>query len=114
MTLVCDLAAAARAAGDCVWEMPPDAKSSMRVPARIYASDALFAQMDQGVFEQVTNVACLPGIVRASLCMPDGHSGYGFPIGGAAAFRADVGVISRAASGSTSTAGCLLRTSRTE
>jgi len=50
--------------------------------------------MDPGVFEQVTNVACLPGIVRAALCMPDGHWGYGFPIGGVAAFRADTGVIS--------------------
>jgi tRNA-splicing ligase RtcB len=66
----------------------------MRVPARIYASEALLGAMDAGVFEQVTNVACLPGIVRASLCMPDGHWGYGFPIGGVAAFRADTGVIS--------------------
>jgi len=66
----------------------------MRVPARIYASEALFGQMDDGVFEQVTNVACLPGIVRAALCMPDGHWGYGFPIGGVAAFDAEEGVIS--------------------
>ena len=79
---------------DCVWEIPPSEKPGMRVPARIYASQALLGQMDQGVFEQVTNVACLPGIVRASLCMPDGHWGYGFPIGGVAAFRADSGVIS--------------------
>ena len=79
---------------DCVWEIPPSEKPGMRVPARIYASQALLGQMDQGVFEQVTNVACLPGIVRASLCMPDGHWGYGFPIGGVAAFRADTGVIS--------------------
>jgi tRNA-splicing ligase RtcB len=43
----------------------------MLVPARIYASEALLEQMDQGVFEQVTNVACLPGIVQAALCMPD-------------------------------------------
>jgi tRNA-splicing ligase RtcB len=53
----------------------------------------LFDQMDSGVLEQATNVARLPGIVRASLCMADGHSGYGFPIGGVAAFRADSGVI---------------------
>ena len=66
----------------------------MLVPARIYASETLLGQMDAGVFEQVTNVACLPGIVRAALCMPDGHWGYGFPIGGVAAFRADTGVIS--------------------
>ncbi|PYM05052.1 MAG: RNA-splicing ligase RtcB [Candidatus Rokuibacteriota bacterium] len=79
---------------DCVWEIPPSEKPGMRVPARIYASEALIAQMDQGVFEQVTNVACLPGIVRAALCMPDGHWGYGFPIGGVAAFRTDNGIIS--------------------
>jgi tRNA-splicing ligase RtcB len=79
---------------DCVWEIPPSEKPGMLVPARIYASEALLLQMDQGVFEQVTNVACLPGIVRAALCMPDGHQGYGFPIGGVAAFRADAGVIS--------------------
>jgi tRNA-splicing ligase RtcB len=79
---------------DGVWEIAPSEKPGMRVPARIYASEALLAQMDQGVFEQVTNVACLPGIVGAALCMPDGHWGYGFPIGGVAAFRAHDGVIS--------------------
>jgi tRNA-splicing ligase RtcB len=83
-----------RPVADCVWEIPPDAKPGMRVPARIYASETLLAEMDPGVYEQVTNVACLPGIVRAALCMPDGHWGYGFPIGGVAAFRADDGVIS--------------------
>jgi tRNA-splicing ligase RtcB len=80
--------------GDCVWDITTSEKSGMLVPARLYASEALLARMDDGVFEQVTNVACLPGIVRASLCMPDGHWGYGFPIGGVAAFRADSGVIS--------------------
>lgn len=83
-----------RQVSECVWEIPVDAKPGMRVPARIYASRALLDHMDEGVFEQVTNVACLPGIVRAALCMPDGHWGYGFPIGGVAAFRADTGVIS--------------------
>jgi tRNA-splicing ligase RtcB len=80
--------------GECVWEIPATEKPGMLVPARIYASERLLAGMDRGVFEQVTNVACLPGIVRASLCMPDGHWGYGFPIGGVAAFHADTGVIS--------------------
>ena len=89
-----ELRAKARPAGDCVWEIAPSDKAGMRVPARIYASEALFGQMDDGVFEQVTNVACLPGIVRAALCMPDGHWGYGFPIGGVAAFDAEDGVIS--------------------
>ncbi len=50
--------------------------------------------MDKGVFEQVTNVACLPGIQKFSYCMPDGHWGYGFPIGGVAAFSRENGVIS--------------------
>ncbi len=105
----------ARAVGDCVWEIPPDAKPGMLVPARIYASDALLDQMDQGVFEQVTNVACLPGIVGAALCMPDGHWGYGFPIGGVAAFRADAGVISPGGIGFDINCGMrLVRTSLTE
>jgi tRNA-splicing ligase RtcB len=77
-----------------LWEIPPSEKPGMLVPARILASEALLRAMDRGVFEQVTNVACLPGIVRAAFCMPDGHWGYGFPIGGVAAFRSDVGVIS--------------------
>jgi tRNA-splicing ligase RtcB len=100
---------------DCVWEIPPSEKAGMRVPARIYASNELLARMDQGVFEQVTNVACLPGIVRAALCMPDGHWGYGFPIGGVAAFRADTGVISPGGIGFDINCGMrLLRTSLTE
>jgi len=102
-------------AGDCVWEIPPDARRGMLVPARIYASEALLAQMDQGVFEQVTNVACLPGIERAALCMPDGHWGYGFPIGGVAAFDAASGVISPGGIGFDINCGMrLIRTGLTE
>jgi tRNA-splicing ligase RtcB (3'-phosphate/5'-hydroxy nucleic acid ligase) len=101
--------------GDCVWEIPPSEKPGMLVPARIYASEALLGRMDEGVFEQVTNVACLPGIVRAALCMPDGHWGYGFPIGGVAAFRADTGVISPGGIGFDINCGMrVLRTSLTE
>jgi tRNA-splicing ligase RtcB len=81
-------------AGDAVWEIPQSAKPGMRVPARIYATPELFEQMDNGVFEQVTNVALLPGIVDHAVCMPDGHWGYGFPIGGLAAMDPDHGVIS--------------------
>jgi tRNA-splicing ligase RtcB len=100
---------------DCVWEIPPSEKPGMLVPARLYASEALLARMDEGVFEQVTNVACLPGIVRAALCMPDGHWGYGFPIGGVAAFRADTGVISPGGIGFDINCGMrLLRTTLTE
>ncbi len=77
-----------------VWEIPKSEKEGMRVPARIYASDVLFENMDKGVFEQITNVACLPGIQKYALCMPDGHWGYGFPIGGVAAFDTEDGIIS--------------------
>lgn len=104
-----------RPVADCVWEIPPEEKPGMRVPARIYASQVLLDQMDRGVFEQVTNVACLPGIVRAALCMPDGHWGYGFPIGGVAAFRADTGIISPGGIGFDINCGMrLLRTALTE
>ena len=66
----------------------------MNVRERIYATEKLLKEMDEGVFRQVTNVACLPGIQKYSYCMPDGHWGYGFPIGGVAAFDVDTGVIS--------------------
>ena len=63
----------------------------MRVPAVIYASEALIRDMDDKVYEQAVNVATLPGIVKASYAMPDAHWGYGFPIGGVAAFDPDEG-----------------------
>ena len=66
----------------------------MLVPARIIASKKLLDQMDAGVFDQITNVACLPGIQKYAYCMPDGHWGYGFPIGGVAAMDVNEGVIS--------------------
>jgi tRNA-splicing ligase RtcB len=71
------------------WWITPFGK--MRVPAVIYATEALIRDMDEKVYEQVTNVATLPGIVKASYAMPDAHWGYGFPIGGVAAFDADKG-----------------------
>ncbi len=79
---------------DVCWEVPTSFKPGMNVPARIYASKALLDGMDGGVFEQVTNVACLPGIVRCSYAMADAHWGYGFPIGGVAAFDPEDGIIS--------------------
>jgi len=79
---------------EVVWELPTSYKQGMLVPARIYATEKLLKEMDKGVFEQVTNVACLPGIQKYSYCMPDGHWGYGFPIGGVAAFDVETGVIS--------------------
>jgi len=77
-----------------VWEIPTSYKEGMNVPARIYATKKLLEGMDQGVFEQVTNVAALPGIERYSYAMADAHWGYGFPIGGVAAFDPETGVIS--------------------
>jgi tRNA-splicing ligase RtcB len=71
------------------WEIPP--KGPMRVPAVIYADAKLLEDMDQKVYEQITNVATLPGIVEAAYAMPDAHWGYGFPIGGVAAFDPDQG-----------------------
>jgi len=76
---------------ECVWEIEPSGK--MRVPAVIFASRDLLEDMDDKVREQLCNVASLPGIVRAAYAMPDAHWGYGFPIGGVAAFDADQGGI---------------------
>src|SRR2546430_4771420 len=70
---------------DTVWELPATYKDGMRVPARIIATEKLVREMDEAVYQQISNVATLPGITRYALCMPDGHSGYGFPIGGGAA-----------------------------
>jgi tRNA-splicing ligase RtcB len=66
----------------------------MRVPVRVYGSEELVGAMDDHVFAQAANVATLPGIVDASLVMPDAHWGYGFPIGGVAAMDPEDGVIS--------------------
>ena len=71
------------------WRIEPH--GAMRVPAIIYADEALIRDMDEKVYEQAVNVATLPGIVQASYVMPDAHWGYGFPIGGVAAFDPDAG-----------------------
>ncbi len=69
---------------DVEWRIEP--VDGMRVPAILFADEALLRAMDDKVFEQAVNVAKLPGIVGASYAMPDAHWGYGFPIGGVAAF----------------------------
>ena len=84
----------ARKLSDTIWEIPTSYKPGMRVPARVYATEKLAQEMDEGVADQVTNVATLPGIVDYAFCMPDGHWGYGFPIGGVAAMDPRNGVIS--------------------
>jgi tRNA-splicing ligase RtcB (3'-phosphate/5'-hydroxy nucleic acid ligase) len=71
------------------WRIEPH--GSMRVPGIIYADESLIRDMDDKVYDQAANVATLPGIVQASYAMPDAHWGYGFPIGGVAAFDPDEG-----------------------
>jgi tRNA-splicing ligase RtcB (3'-phosphate/5'-hydroxy nucleic acid ligase) len=71
------------------WRIEPHGE--MRVPAIIYADENLIRDMDDKVYEQAANVATLPGIVQASYAMPDAHWGYGFPIGGVAAFDPERG-----------------------
>lgn len=71
------------------WRIEPH--GSMRVPAIIYADESLLRDIDDKVYEQAANVATLPGIVCASYAMPDAHWGYGFPIGGVAAFDPEAG-----------------------
>ncbi len=79
---------------DFCWELPTSYKKGMQVPARVFATKKLLDQMDAGVFDQVTNIACMPGLVKAAYCMADGHWGYGFPIGGVIACDLDKGIIS--------------------
>src|SRR3954466_9243290 len=80
---------------DTLWEIPADARDDMRVPARVFAdSELLEAILTDRSLEQLANVATLPGIVEASLAMPDIHQGYGFPVGGLAATELPDGVVS--------------------
>ena len=101
---------------DYRWEIPTDYKDGMRVPGLIYASQAMLEHIwEDNVFEQVANVAFLPGIVRYSLAMPDIHWGYGFAIGGVAATRVDNGVVSPGGVGFDINCGVrLMRTNLTE
>src|SRR3954451_13588401 len=77
------------------WEIPVGAVPGMRVPARVFADEELLAAIARDhSLEQLANVATLPGIVEASLAMPDIHQGYGFPVGGVAATAGIEGVVS--------------------
>jgi len=77
----------------CRWRIPREGK--MRVEGRVYASPEMMEDIrkDESL-QQVANVATLPGIVGPSMAMPDIHWGYGFPIGGVAAFDVDAGIVS--------------------
>ncbi|MBU4329956.1 MAG: RtcB family protein [Acidobacteria bacterium] len=78
---------------DTAWEIP--AQGEMKVPVVLFSSPSLLDTIRQDkTLTQARNVACLPGIIRASYVMPDGHQGYGFPIGGVAAFDRKEGILS--------------------
>jgi tRNA-splicing ligase RtcB len=84
-----------RQVGQNVYEVPPDFRSDMRVPARVYADEELLEAMLPGeTITQLVNVATLPGVVEAVYGMPDMHEGYGFPVGGVAATQMPDGVVS--------------------
>ena len=80
---------------DYIWEIPKSYRDDMRVPARVFVNEKLAGDLfkDRSL-EQLVNVATLPGIQKWALAMPDIHEGYGFPIGGVAAFDVKNGVIS--------------------
>jgi tRNA-splicing ligase RtcB len=79
---------------DTCLEVPAGYKQGMLVKGTIYVDRTLEKDLESSAIEQVANVASLPGIVKASIAMPDIHTGYGFPIGGVAAFDPDTGIIS--------------------
>jgi len=101
---------------DYRWEIPTSYKPGMLVPGLIFASEAMLTHiLEENAFQQVANVAFLPGIVGHSLAMPDIHWGYGFPIGGVAATRIKDGVVSPGGVGFDINCGVrLLRTNLTE
>ncbi|MBO0888706.1 RtcB family protein, partial [Candidatus Bathyarchaeota archaeon] len=101
---------------DNIWEVPQDYQPGMKVPARIYADEDLLAKMrTDRTIQQCVNVAQLDGIQNYSITMPDGHEGYGFPIGGVAATDYDEGLISPGGVGYDINCGVrLIRTNLTE
>ena len=83
---------------DYVWEIPQE--GDMRVPARVLASEALLDEISEDkTLQQLRNTTHLPGIRKYAVCMPDGHQGYGFPVGGVAAIDTENGCISPGAVG---------------
>lgn len=98
---------------DNVWEIPSSYKKAMRVPGRLYIED--INDIDDGAIEQVANVACLPGVQKFSIGLPDIHFGYGFSIGGVGAFNYNNGVVSPGGVGFDINCGVrMLRTNLTE
>ncbi len=96
---------------DCIWEIGPGYKQGMRNKARLFMDEDLLREIVEkeskgwSTIEQLTNVACLQGIAGPAIAMADAHPGYGFPIGGVAAFQAESGVITMGGVGFDSNCG---------
>lgn len=105
-----------RKVSDYVWEIPVGSVSGMRVPGIVYADEVLLEKMKMDrTLQQCANVATLPGIYKFSITLPDGHEGYGFPIGGVAATDIVEGILSPGGVGYDINCGVrLLRTNLTE
>lgn len=94
---------------DLTWEIPQGSVPGMNVPARIYADQILLdAMMEDDTLRQSTNLTQLPGILKYGITLPDGHQGYGFPIGGVAAFDAETGIVTPGGVGYDINCGVLL------
>jgi tRNA-splicing ligase RtcB len=98
-----------------VWEIPSSYKKEMRVPGRLYINEEGLSNLETEAVNQVANVACLPGIAKYSIGLPDIHFGYGFSIGGVAAFSNRTGIISPGGVGFDINCGVrMIRTNLTE
>ncbi|MFM7861691.1 MAG: RtcB family protein, partial [Candidatus Nitrosotenuis sp.] len=101
---------------DNVYQIDADSSKGMKVPVTIYADEGLIAKMmADRTLSQAINVATLPGILGSAVVLPDGHEGYGFPVGGVAAMDAEEGMISPGGVGYDINCGVrLLRTNLSE
>ena len=79
---------------DNVYEVPGSVNKKMRASGRLYLDDESFEALEDGAIDQIVNIACLPGVHRYAIGLPDIHFGYGFPIGGVAAFNEKNGIVS--------------------
>ena len=102
--------------GNMTYQIEPDSSRGMKVPVTIYADEKLLEKiMTDRTINQAINVSTLPGILQHSIVLPDGHEGYGFPVGGVAAMDANEGMISPGGVGYDINCGVrLIRTNLTE
>ena len=100
---------------DNVYEISGSYNKKMRATGRLYLDEESFENLEIGAMEQIANVACLPGVQKFAIGLPDIHFGYGFPIGGVAAFNERNGVVSPGGVGFDINCGVrLIRTNLTE